>query len=541
MKKLKKKNEEKDGMNELKNSILNSSRLNKYSRPTSVHSRRSVTPETHAKRLSDIYNFTFFTGHIKDFITAYNHYFKSIPEIQKSVFNCKLNIIESINLFYTPKIIICTDKKNILLIKGICIFGFEFDNNIIKVIISHISSYNDIERDNIISFLMLFIKQHIECDEIIIDLYYQYNEETNKFNLDNEIRDLFKNNLMFKWVKLENVDNKTRFQKMSLKIDKDEILETVGNNYMTMQKLIPQKLFEINDNVIFSIKENEKNGDSNVNYDKFVNMFSVVFLYKKLKNDSFSFSNFEEKYKEIFENEIKFEEMDIDNIINFKMNENDIESFYIKNNLSSNNLMNVSLNIHINPIFNSSVSTIINNYNYNRIENNEISILLDNNSGMKFYLIPTKDGNSIIITEINNENNKYFINNNLNIYDIFRDFYQNLSEEKKENTSNVIYIPSFNMETKIICSELNCFKDLKMIKNNKNFKICNIEEDIKIKFNYDSNQELGFKINQPEKNDIIIKDNFLIAIVNIDILTNLSIPSILLFYITKENWIKINK
>ena len=317
-----KKNEEKDGMNELKNSILNSSRLNKYSRPTSVHSRRSVTPETHAKRLSDIYNFTFFTGHIKDFITAYNHYFKSIPEIQKSVFNCKLNIIESINLFYTPKIIICTDKKNILLIKGICIFGFEFDNNIIKVIISHISSYNDIERDNIISYLILFIKQHIECDEIIINLYYQYHEETNKFNLDNEIRDLFKNNLM---LKLENVDNKTRFQKMSLKIDKDEILETIGNNYMTMQKL-----FEINYNVIFSIKENEKNGDSNVNYDKFVNMFSVVFLYKKLKNDSFSFSNFEEKYKEIFENEIKFEEMDIDNIINFKMNENDIESFYIK-------------------------------------------------------------------------------------------------------------------------------------------------------------------------------------------------------------------
>ena len=328
---------------------------------------------------------------------------------------------------------------------------------------------------------------------------------------------------------------------MSLKIDKDEILETVGKNNITMQKLKPQKLFEINDNIIFSIKENEKNDDSVVNYDKFVNMFSVVFLYNKLKKDSFSFSNFEDKYKDIFENEIKFEEMDINNIINFKMNEKDIESFYIKNNLSSNNLMNVSLNIHINPIFNSSVSTIINNYNYNRIENNEISILLDNNSGMKFYLIPTKDGNSIIITEINNENNKYFINNNLNIYDIFRDFYQNLSEEKKENTSNVIYIPSFNMETKIICSELNCFKDLKMIKNNKNFKICNIEEDIKIKFNYDSNQELGFKINQPEKNDIIIKDNFLIAIVNIDILTNLSIPSILLFYITKENWIKTNK
>ena len=42
-------------MNELKNSILNSSRLNKHSRPTSVISRRSLTPETQAKKLYNIY------------------------------------------------------------------------------------------------------------------------------------------------------------------------------------------------------------------------------------------------------------------------------------------------------------------------------------------------------------------------------------------------------------------------------------------------------------------------------------------------------
>ena len=539
--------EENEVINELKNSILNSSHLNKYSRPDSVYSRRSMTPEQYKKNSIENYNFTFFTGEIKNFITVYNNYYKSIPEIQKSVFNIKLNIIEDIYLYNTPKIIICSDKKNKLLIKGICIFGFEFDNNIIKVIISHISSYNDIERDNIISFLILFIKEHIECDEIIIDLYYQFNKENNKFTFDNDIRDLFKNNLMFKWVKLENLNNHTRFQKMCLKINKDEILETVGNNFITMQKLIPEKLFEIQDNCIFSFKEINNNDNNNediiINKDKYINLFSVVSIFNQLKNsENYEILNINEKYKNIFENEINFEEMNICNSFKFKMNETEIDSSSTKNNLSSN-YINHCLNMYISPIFNSSISINIEGYNYNRIENNEITILLDNKTGIKFYLIPTKDENSIIISEVTPDINENFISNNVNIYDIFRDFYQNLNlEENISNNSNqVIYIPCFNLESKILCNELNCFKDIIIKKDDKEFKLNYIEENIKINFKVDPNNDINFKIPNQESNDIIIKNNFLIGIVNIDVLSNLSIPSILLFYVTKDQWIEKTK
>ena len=67
-----------------------------------------------------------------------------------------------------------------------------------------------------------------------------------------------------------------------------------------------------------------------------------------------------------------------------------------------------------------------------------------------------------------------------------------------------------------------------------------IEENIKIEYQSDPNREYGFTINTNEKENII-KDNFIISIVDYNILSNLSLPSIMLYYITKDNWNKINK
>ena len=316
-----------------------------------------------------------------------------------------------------------------------------------------------------------------------------------------------------------------------------------------MQKLIPEKLFEIQDNCIFSFKEinnndnNINNEDLIINKDKYINLFSVVSIFTQLKNsENYEILNINEKYKNIFENEINFEEMNICNSFTFKMNETEIDSSSTKNNLSSN-YINHCLNMYISPIFNSSISINIEGYNYNRIENNEITILLDNKTGIKFYLIPTKDENSIIISEVTPDIKENFISNNVNIYDIFRDFYQNLNlEENISNNSNqVIYIPCFNLENKISCNELNCFKDIIIKKDDKEFKLNYIEENIKINFKVDPNNDINFKIPNQESNDIIIKNNFLIGIVNIDVLSNLSIPSILLFYVTKDQWIEKTK
>ena len=517
-----------------------------------------MTPETHKKTVSDNFNFSFFTGDIKDFITAYNHYYKSIPDNQKTIFNINTNILEKITKFFTPKIIICSDKKSSLLIKGICIIGFLFENNDIKINIIHLSSSDENERDNIISYFITFIKQHIECDEIIIDLFYKYDEDIKKFTIDTEIKDLFKVILKFKWIKLENLSNHIRYQKMNLRIDKNEMLEFVGNNNITILKLIPDKLFEINDNCNFSFKEisdndiNEKeneNDNSNNkindnNNDKYINLFSVLLIFSQMKSvENYQLSNYKERFNNFLEKKIKFGDLNLSKYIQLKMNEINVDSS--SNNFKSDSICH-SLNINVSPIFNSTISIQYNDYLYNRIESNEIKILTDKKSQLKFYLIPTLDEyNSIIISEINEEMKNNLIDNNTNIYDLFENGYDNLLNENnnKENDNNsntIIYIPTFKINTKYSCNEINCLKDIKINKNDINYKLNNFEEKIKFEYKSDPNKECGFNISVNEEKEHIIKDNFIVSIINSNVLSNLSFPSILLFYITKDNWIKKN-
>lgn len=220
------------------------------------------------------------------------------------------------------------------------------------------------------------------------------------------------------------------------------------------------------------------------------------------------------------------------------MNDVNMDSSF--NNFSKDSIIH-TLNIHISPIFNSTISTIINDYIYNRIECNEMKILFEKNLQIKFYLIPTQDEHiSIIISEVNPNLKNIFFNNNSNIYDIFNGFYQNLSNAEENNLNKIIYIPSFNIESKLFSKEINCFKDIQINKNGENYKLDAIEENIKIEYQSDPNREYGFTINTNEKENII-KDNFIISIVDYNILSNLSLPSIILYYITKDNWNKINK
>lgn len=78
--------------------------------------------------------------------------------------------------------------------------------------------------------------------------------------------------------------------------------------------------------------------------------------------------------------------------------------------------------------------------------------------------------------------------------------------------------------------------DVIIKKDEENFRIGNLEEYIKISFNHDPMFENSFKVT-PESNDFIIKDDFLLAIINLDILTDLNIPTTFLQIISKKYWI----
>jgi hypothetical protein len=48
--------------------------------------------------------------------------------------------------------------------------------------------------------------------------------------------------------------------------------------------------------------------------------------------------------------------------------------------------------------------------------------------------------------------------------------------------------------------------------------------------------QLNCKIQPDTQRDIIIKDNFLFAIINIDLATELNLPAIFVEYVKKEQW-----
>jgi hypothetical protein len=111
------------------------------------------------------------------------------------------------------------------------------------------------------------------------------------------------------------------------------------------------------------------------------------------------------------------------------------------------------------------------------------------------------------------------------------------SEEMASN--RVLWIPCFSIKEQKEFSEPKLMSDV-IIKSKENeeeqFKIKYISEMVNLEMSSDKNNLYHIS---PFKNDIIIKESFLFAIINLDILADLSIPSIYLTIVEKENWVKI--
>ncbi len=91
------------------------------------------------------------------------------------------------------------------------------------------------------------------------------------------------------------------------------------------------------------------------------------------------------------------------------------------------------------------------------------------------------------------------------------------------------------------------FEDIKKIsiedpKKENIFSIENVEQyfDMKFRYNYNNNDiNSDLLINIDEEKDILIKDNFLIAIINMDNLSDSEISTIVLNIIDKDLWSEI--
>lgn len=106
-----------------------------------------------------------------------------------------------------------------------------------------------------------------------------------------------------------------------------------------------------------------------------------------------------------------------------------------------------------------------------------------------------------------------------------------------EEENKVIWIPCIKKASKICVDKPSIFSDLILESKDKKCRIESISEDSSFSFLSEYKENLSIKLS-PQSNDIVIDDDFFIAIVHFNIVKKLSIPSIFTLVANKSDWIK---
>ena len=379
----------------------------------------------------------------------------------------------------------------------------------------------------------------------------------------------------------------------------------IDDNNILNQSIIAKKalkdILDENDKIIcnFSIKnksvikyknKNEieiKKDKLIYNNIKYINPFNIIYLMKKIpedciyseyiENNTYNFFNINEHLdiEEILNNNDGTSLDDI--IVNNTFLNSDLEKLkeyfnikYNKKEINDKNKFDINIKMNIFPLFDNCISVNYNHYYYNRIENENMKILIEKETAQKFYFItPNNNKNDNIIILISSSLNEKFIEkyimnyNNANLGLKFIDIYNNItsyeSNDKNISTKKYLYIPSFIINSKI---KLNYKKhkspdnqdDIDENNNNDIFMINKIEEFFSIKFISEDflggnknkknkiNSSINFYYDKIEEDlsinkDCIIDNNFIIFFLNFNIIDNFAPIPLLSLYITKDNFL----
>jgi hypothetical protein len=214
---------------------------------------------------------------INDFDIIYNAYKAKLNNAQKVTFKPKDSIDDYLRCF-NPKIIKISNEANELI--GLCCISFDnFWEDSVKININHVSVLDFEFFQNLVGTVLEFIKENIAADEILIELHYEFKDSI--FEINTEIRDVFKNAFKFKWHKLEN-RNGERLQKMGLMVQgaddekKNQISKfmnsTLEINHFSVMNFINKSELDVNNNV-----DPTKEEGNNINSDlTHLNYFNLV-------------------------------------------------------------------------------------------------------------------------------------------------------------------------------------------------------------------------------------------------------------------------
>ena len=548
-----------------------------------MHSIQTI--ENLMPNINDNLNISYFSGKLTDFMNIYSEYYEKIPEEQKIIFNLNKDPLKYLEHNFYPKIIICQDKVTNI-IKGMCIYSIIFRSHERKpneIIIEHISSYNKEEMENILSKMIEFIKDnHILRDlfafnkdlitEIYIDLHYFLVNE--KFEIDKNIRDFISKKLKFKWVKLENISKVIRFQKMKQIIHCGDMKASIRSSINSMlndninENNYLLSNFSIKDNFIINfvqklMNNNSEEIDANNILRKInpYNIFYLTYIKKKIQNIKNSFDFILSKINTFFSSYKLLNEIPM---ISDENNNDELNIYSIPADLKIlsdcfdgkfNNEISVRNKIDIFPLFDGCLSLKYENYFYNRIECKDIKIVKENSTEQIFYFMKAANNENITILISANLNdnfkNKYLKdkdenNSNNNISLSFKDIYNNLIEcqsEEEQNKNNYLFIPAFSLEQKYELKNNNIEnqKEENVISDiNEECKIEFIPEDLIIRRNNKISNNFEFNIVGDEiknRRDSIINDEFMIFILDIDMIDNIGIIPLMSIHVHKENFI----
>ena len=519
-----------------------------------------------------------YNNKLSELENIYKNYYKLIPEKIKYGFNIQSDIKKYINGIY-PKFLIVKSNQIDNKIIGIITLNYisantntisigkTKSNNYNKILnISSISCLDETQFENILLNVIDFCQEFFYYENIILELYY-YNKE-GEFILYSDLESIIKSKAKFRWVNMEN-DGINRKIKYKL-VNKNKISSVKNINNIINLKSV---------NLIAYEEENNfKKRD--IRELSFINDFSINYLLLEMKGQhNFKITdnkNKGENYINYLINKVTFKAINhicSDFIISQIGANNEIEKFIEENKNVfdvSDFLDKINEKIYYEPYFSLSILNINNSFKnivkkkfngfiYNILflaQISEFSIKDKNDNELIFYLIKNPEYNSsIIIYQLNEEqtfgdiinifskNNDNINNNKKNISEIFKDIFSLVNQKPMKINKN-IYIPTFKCQANQMCFRPSVFSDV-ILENdnlNKKYKIDCINFIEELTFGIDEPNNMKENIMDLDtfenKDDIVIKNDFIINFVENNLIFELQIPTIATFFVEKKNWIK---
>ena len=513
--------------------------------------------------------------------SIYSSYLLSVPENIKQSFNINEDIFYYANIGIYPKLFFYKDCQNSQ-IKGIFTISFSHNINISmklnkKILI--VTSISCIEGEKISNILLNLIqfckKEEIVYDSLEINLYYIKKEDGN-FILDEELEKEIKSEAKFKWVRLENDGEKRKikyhYTPNNIIIDKENSIS--NNNINNLEISNTKYAMYINNYVL--IKYYQEQGINEITMDEYSKLFFIIYLLNKYFLLNEKNKNIEKEVENILINlkGVKLKKIvrilsEFNNVL--LTNVSDFKNDYLYNDNYNVDYLNSFVDI-LEKNENDKDCNLENNIclNFNNICSNFNNILKIDIDGYEYNLISMNDY-IIEVFKISNENKEeaiYFTKSEIeNISFIFYEQNENESENNvDENSIKLLFnkvlnkilvkdseepiksykkiaIPSFSYEKKITNEQnKNADDKLKIIENdildyNESFDFC-----IEKISNY--NTKFSFPICEKgiDNNEIkIIKNNFVVAVLNPDLVLDYHLPSMNIYFIDKKFWLKTNK